>query len=56
MPALRWDIDLQEIMKWILRGEEEFSNMMRDLDLKDLTKEKDTTDISQEQEKEQDKF
>lgn len=56
MPATRWDIDLQEIMEWILRGEMEFSEMMRDLDLKDLTKEKKTTGESQEDEKELEKF
>ncbi len=54
MPASRWDIDLQEIMEWILRGEKEFIDMMKEFDLKDLEKEK--TGESQEEKKKQDKF
>ncbi len=35
MPARRWNINLQEIMEWIIQGEQEFRQMLMDLDLKE---------------------
>jgi ATP-dependent Lon protease len=38
MPAKKWDIDIQEIMQWIIRGEQEFAQIMMDFDLKENVK------------------
>jgi ATP-dependent Lon protease len=38
MPAKKWDIDIQEIMQWIIRGEQEFAQIMMDFDLKENIK------------------
>jgi len=35
MPAKRWNIDLQEIMDWIVRGEQEFKKMLVSWNLKE---------------------
>jgi ATP-dependent Lon protease len=38
MPAIKWDIDIQEIMEWIIRGEQEFAQIMMNFDLKENIK------------------
>ena len=35
MPAKKWEIDIQEIMQWMIRGEQEFAQMVMDFDLKE---------------------
>lgn len=35
MPATRWNVDLQEIMEWIIQGEQEFNEMLIHLNLED---------------------
>lgn len=38
MPAKKWDIDIQEIMQWMIMGEQEFAQMVIDFDLEEATK------------------
>lgn len=35
MPASRWNIDFHEIMEWVIKGEQEFSQMLLNFDLED---------------------
>lgn len=35
MPAKRWDINIEEIMEWVTRGEQEFSHMMMEFNLRE---------------------
>jgi ATP-dependent Lon protease len=35
MPAKRWNIDIQEIMEWIIEGDQEFNQMLMSWDLKE---------------------
>ena len=35
MPASRWDIDFREIMEWVIKGEQEFGQMLQNFDLED---------------------
>ena len=35
MPASRWNIDFQEIMEWVIKGEQEFSQILMNFDLED---------------------
>ena len=36
MPAKRWNIDLQEIMDWVIKGEEQFAELIADSNLKEV--------------------
>ena len=38
MPAKKWEIDFQEIMQWMIRGEQEFAQMLMDFDLEENEK------------------
>ena len=33
MPAKRWNIDLEEIMDWVINGEKQFDHLMAGLTL-----------------------
>ena len=35
MPAEKWNIDIREIVEWMINGEQEFNNMLLDFDLED---------------------
>ncbi len=35
MPARRWNIDIREIVEWMIHGEQEFNEMLMNFDLKD---------------------
>ena len=38
MPAKKWDIDIQEIMQWMIMGEQEFAQMVIDFELEENDK------------------
>ena len=35
MPGTRWDINIQEIIEWIIKGEQEFEDMLMNLELEE---------------------
>ena len=36
MPASRWNVDFHEIIEWVIRGEQEFSQILLNFDLEDV--------------------
>ena len=35
MPASRWNVDFHEIIEWVIKGEQEFSQILLNFDLED---------------------
>ena len=46
MPATRWNIDFREIMEWVIKGEQEFSDMLMNFDLQELNNPQEPDDNS----------
>jgi ATP-dependent Lon protease len=45
MPAKKWDIDIQEIVQWMIMGEQEFAQMIVNFDLEEEAKQVSQIDV-----------